>query len=327
MFKKIIVTLSFVLLISCNSKNSNKKNEVELKYESLITNCFDSISTCVSEDKKVKVEVASLNNGNSQITFNYNGLNYTDTVKSPFSLGFNTFMYKKKDSILLIINEYFEYGNSLRVYKLYERKALFIDEILLNDESNILFISVLEKSKGFSFLIKEKLTNNNIKVSEINLANTNKREIAVLQNNLEKKPSISNSDTLSLEKGDSSNSKSNTNLLGYWKAGGCDDLVGILINEDDSMVMCVYPNQLYIHFTKIDNKGLRYKLNEMEGLGAQDYFSKSYLNDEATIEIKILDSNKIEFNWLGFYNKDNRQREHMRQLIADNNPVILHKCD
>lgn len=90
--------------------------------------------------------------------------------------------------------------------------------------------------------------------------------------------------------------------------------------------MCVAPNQYYIHLSNIKGS-LKYKLNSFEGIGSQDVSSDVYLNDKAIAEIQILDDSKIEFKWLGFYNKISNQRQYIEQLIANENPVILIKCN
>lgn len=51
------------------------------------------------------------------------------------------------------------------------------------------------------------------------------------------------------------------------------------------------------------------------------------MNDKAIVEIQILDDNRIEFKWLGFYNKVSKKRQYTEQLIANENPVILSKCN
>ncbi|MDF2934134.1 MAG: hypothetical protein K0R36_3465 [Chryseobacterium sp.] len=122
----------------------------------------------------------------------------------------------------------------------------------------------------------------------------------------------------------------NDNLLGRWSAN-CDNPIGITIKDNNQLIMTIEPNQYYIHLIKIEDKTekniIKYKLKQFEGLGSKEVYSEAYLNDKEVAVIKILDGNKIEFNWLGFYNKVNKQRQYTESLISNENPVILTKCE
>lgn len=124
-------------------------------------------------------------------------------------------------------------------------------------------------------------------------------------------------------------SNDNSIIYGNWSLD-CDGPIGITIKENE-MIICVEPNSYYIHLTKInentDDKILKFKLNRFEGVGSKDVYSESYINDNEIAVIKILENNKIEFNWLGFYNKVNKERQYTDPVISNDNPVILGKCD
>lgn len=118
------------------------------------------------------------------------------------------------------------------------------------------------------------------------------------------------------------------NLIGFWSTN-CESPVGLTIKENE-IVVSVEPNQYYIHLSKIqagtEKNITMYKLKQFEGLGSKDVSSEVYFNDKEIAIIKTLDNNKIELNWLGFYNKMNKQRQYTEPLISNENPIILNKC-
>ncbi|KFF01782.1 hypothetical protein [Flavobacterium hydatis] len=118
------------------------------------------------------------------------------------------------------------------------------------------------------------------------------------------------------------------NLVGKWGTN-CENPIGIVIKENE-LIMCVEPNVYYIHLTKINKKKedkiLKYKLKGFEGIGSKDVNAQSYFNDNEIAIVKILEDNKIEFTWLGFYNKVNKERQNTESLISNENPTILKKC-
>ena len=117
-------------------------------------------------------------------------------------------------------------------------------------------------------------------------------------------------------------------INGKW-ATNSNNPIGITIKENE-LIICVEPNNYYIHLTKINEKAgdktLKYKLNRLEGIGSKDVYSESYLNDNEIAIIKILENDKIEFNWLGFYNKVSKERQYTEPIISDENPILLEKC-
>lgn len=118
-------------------------------------------------------------------------------------------------------------------------------------------------------------------------------------------------------------------LKGSWSYD-CENASSLKIN-DEKLVIPVIFNQYYIHLKRIDKKNdagvFKYKLEMMEGLGAEDETSKDYFNDTEIAIVKIIDNNTIEFNWLGFYNKSNKQRQYTDPHFGDQNPIILKKCE
>ncbi|TDO94971.1 hypothetical protein [Flavobacterium sp. 245] len=120
-----------------------------------------------------------------------------------------------------------------------------------------------------------------------------------------------------------------SSINGKWGTN-CNNPIGITVKENE-LIICVEPNNYYIHLTKVNGKAgdktLKYKLNRLDGFGSKDVYSESYLNDNEIAIIKILENDKIEFNWLGFYNKVNKQRQYTDPIISNDNPVLLEKCE
>lgn len=122
--------------------------------------------------------------------------------------------------------------------------------------------------------------------------------------------------------------KKTYSIDGIWRIN-CTDPIGLTIKENE-LIICVEPTAYYIHLTKI-NEGtgeeiLKYKLNRLEGIGSKDVYSESYINDNEIAIIKILENDKIEFNWLGFYNKENKERQYTDPITSNDKFTILEKC-
>lgn len=118
-------------------------------------------------------------------------------------------------------------------------------------------------------------------------------------------------------------------LTGTWRADSiCKNPIGIEIAKNEELIICVEPNQYYIHLIKIsnDNDVINYKLKNIEGSVGKDVYSEAYINNNVVAFLKRIDNNSIEFNWLGFYNKINDERQYSEPLISSTNPVILYKC-
>ncbi|MDR3025166.1 hypothetical protein [Chryseobacterium sp.] len=120
------------------------------------------------------------------------------------------------------------------------------------------------------------------------------------------------------------------NIIGRWSIN-CDNPIGITIKDNNELIMTIEPNQYYVHLIKIEDKteknNIKYKLKQFEGVGAKEVYSEAYLNDKEVAVIKFLGGDEIEFNWLGFYNKVNKQRQYTESLISNENPIVLKKCD
>ena len=118
-------------------------------------------------------------------------------------------------------------------------------------------------------------------------------------------------------------------LIGKWN-NNCENPIGIEVKEKE-LVVTVAPNQYYITLAKINQKYktnvFKYKLKSMEGIGSKDDYSEYYFNDKEIAIITVLDNNKIEFNWLGFYNKKINERQYTDSFISDKNPIIFSKCE
>jgi hypothetical protein len=301
-----------------NSVSSLPKVDINTTYDKPINSSFSQISincdgeqfaptNCGNNEKNLFYKFSVINN-KSVIEFKYKNKTFIHSLnESIVELGINSFLFENESKMILIIDSFLEYGHTFYVY--------------LITADNIKFIATTNFDSKFD--------NNEIELMyRFNISENDNSVIIKLGNGYDdiKLLNISNSYTLPLKKNILSNPKSNINLIGKWTTNGCENPIGITINEKGDMVMCVNPNQYYIHLSSIKGS-LKYKLNSFEGIGSQDVASDVYLNDKAIVEIQILDDNKIEFKWLGFYNKINNQRQYTEQLIANENPVILNKCN
>ena len=123
---------------------------------------------------------------------------------------------------------------------------------------------------------------------------------------------------------------SNISILGKWGVNTeCENPIGIEVISNKELIICVEPNQYYIHLTKLndDHNIISYKLKSIEGVTGKDVFSEAYINSTVIATLENEDVSKIKFNWLGYHNKINGERQYSEPLISNQNPVFLHKCD
>lgn len=322
--KNIKYIFLLILLYSCKENkidpvSSLTKNEIKSTKEKTINSNYSQISincdgdqfaptSCGNTEKDLFYTFSVVNN-KSIIEFKHKNKTFIHSLnESIVELGIHSFLFENESKMILILDSFLEYGHTFYVYQI--------------TDDNIKFIATKNFDSNFD--------KNEIELKYLfNISENGNSVIIKLGKEYEdiKLLNISNSYILPLKKDVLSNQNSNINLIGKWSSDNCDNPIGITIKETGEIIMCVEPNQFYIHFTKIDNSGFRYKLNSMEGLGAQDVFSESYINDKIVFEIKTLDKNKIEFNWLGFYNKVNKQRQYTEQFITNQNPAVLYKCN
>jgi hypothetical protein len=263
-------------------------------------------TNCGNSEKNLFYKFSVVNN-KTVIEFKYKNKTFNHSLTESISeLGINSFLFENESKMILIIDSFLEHGHSFYVYQIIDNKIKFISATNFNSKFDNNEIEL-----KYKFNISENYNSLIIKLGncydDIKLPITSNSYI--LPSNLKH-----------------NNNNNNNNLVGKWTTKGCENPIGITINEKGDMVMCVDPNQFYIHLSNIKGE-LKYKVNSFEGIGSQDVFSDVYLNDQAIAEIQILDDNKIEFKWLGFYNKISKQRQYTEQLIADENPVILNKCN
>jgi len=314
-FKYILL---FLLFSSCKEKESDvicNQPKSELKsinkiYSQISIDCEGkqfAPTKCGNKEEFFSYQF-TLANSKSLIKFNYKNKTFNHSLTESISeLGINNFLFENESKMILIIDSFLEYGHSFYVYQITDDKIKFISTTNFNS----------------------KFDNNEIELRyKFNISENDNSVIIKLGNGYDdiKLSNISNSYTLPSNENILLNPKSNSNLVGKWTTNGCENPIGITINEKGDMVICVDPNQYYIHLSNIKG-GLKYKLNSFEGIGSKDVSSDIYLNDEAIVEIQMLDDNIIEFKWLGFYNKISKHRQYTEQLIANENPVILNKCN
>lgn len=311
-----------ILLSSCKEDKMNSvpsltkadiksiNDTINSSYSQIPINCDGeqfAPTNCGNKEKNLFYKFSVVNN-KSIIEFKYKNETFNHSLTESISeLGINSFLFENESKMILIIDSFLEYGHSFYVYQITDDKIKFISTTNFNS----------------------KFDKNEIELRyKFNISENDNSVIIKLGNGYDdiKLSNISNSYTLPSKENILLNPKSNSNLVAKWTTNGCENPIGITINEKGDMVICVDPNQYYIHLSNIKG-GLKYKLNSFEGIGSQDVSSDVYLNDKAIVEIQMLDDNKIEFKWLGFYNKINKQRQYTEQLIANENPVILYRCN
>lgn len=308
-----------ILLSSCkedkgNSVSSltqvNLKKTINSNYSQVPINCDGeqfAPTNCGNNEKGLFYNFSVVNN-KSIIEFNYKNKTFNHSLTESISeLGISSFLFENESKMILIIDSFLENGHSFYVYQITDDNIKYISHTSFNSKFDNNEIEL-----KYRFNILENDNSLTIKLGkgydDIKLSN------------------ISNSYSLPSKEHVLLNLKSNNNLVGKWVANSCENPIGITINKKGEMVICVDPNQYYIHLSNIDG-GTKYKLNRFEGIGSQDVSSDVYMNDKAIVEIQILDDNRIEFKWLGFYNKVSKKRQYTEQLIANENPVILTKCN
>nr|WP_302846552.1 SH3 domain-containing protein [Cellulophaga baltica] len=122
----------------------------------------------------------------------------------------------------------------------------------------------------------------------------------------------------------------NESISGKWNANSeCENPIGIEIMKNEELIICVEPNQYYIHLSKVNSNDniISYRLKSITGPVGEDVFSEAYINDSTVVTLERKDNFKIKLNWLGYYNKINGERQYSEALISNQNPVILYKCD
>ncbi len=280
-----------------------ENNDVRLKYESILKNRNSLFLSNKTEVNKVNVnehltlELKKNSSKNSQIIL-YTKIN--NIIKDSTTI-FKIEQNKKKNQGILCFLE-----NGLTLWKL--------ETFSIKNEN--------ETYLGIKHWTKHKINPATGKIDLIEELNpaSGVNEESSEANEVEDEENISNNKEI--------NYSFNT-LKGSWSYD-CENASSLKINNAELVIPVIF-NQYYIHLTRIDKKNdagvFKYKLESMEGSGAEDETSKDYFNDTEIAIVKIIDNNTIEFNWLGFYNKSNKQRQYTDPHFGDQNPIILKKCE
>lgn len=104
------------------------------------------------------------------------------------------------------------------------------------------------------------------------------------------------------------------NINGIWKVD-CNDARSLNINNDKKIFLVIQGNQIHVNTVKLNKSTTNeyfYKLDKKPlnlGSGGNSLSWDAYLNDNEIFKIKVLNNEKIEFTWLGFYNNLTKERE------------------
>jgi hypothetical protein len=123
---------------------------------------------------------------------------------------------------------------------------------------------------------------------------------------------------------------------GIWK-NDCKNGIASLTIKDKEGCLVVLFNQIHIEIEEIkrydSEKGIAYKLKsvpEDNGDFGVKLPWKDYLNKKPIVYLKILENNKINFYWYGFYNNKTKKREITECQFdqeTEKQEIILKKCE
>jgi hypothetical protein len=208
------------------------------------------------------------------------------------------------DYKVIFYNESLLYANNSRYFYLDKKLDIYLKDYTTDEEKMNLSFSESFHIKDDGTII-QKTEDNNL-ISEINT---------------EKTEDISSS---------------NITLKGQW-SDDCNSNYRYFLVEESSnkATLAMEPNNYYIILEEIkdkrQNQKFFYKINQAEGMGAQDVFSKNFINDQEVVIINVLSDDNIEFKWLGFYDKISKDRSYkdcpFGNGFCNNKPIILNKCE
>jgi hypothetical protein len=125
--------------------------------------------------------------------------------------------------------------------------------------------------------------------------------------------------------------------VGSWRDDCSSNYRYFQIDEENNnnITLAMEPNNFYVILEEIKDKRkdgkFFYKIKYAEGIGANDVFSKDFINDKEVITIQVIDKNSIEFKWLGYFDNISKKRINTEcpfgEKSCDEKPIILRQCE
>ena len=302
----IILIISLINLISCNSQVSKTISNFEKL--NLIQNEIENNST----NEKTYKSLDSLKN----VTDGADAELYIEIYK-------NAIIYDTEELLKFLNNNNKKIDENVVIFFRQDKNIYNLINEKLNRKIKKSFIY---DSDGYTNLRREKNTDSKI-ITTINTG----EEIDIIDNTdkwflvetKEGKLGYVHNSRIRYKNG-------NESISGKWNANSeCKNPIGIEIMKNEELIICVEPNQYYIHLSKVNSNDniISYRLKSIKGPVGEDVFSEAYINDSTVVTLERKDNFKIKLNWLGYYNKINGERQYSEALISNQNPVILYKCD
>ncbi|HEX8576824.1 MAG TPA: hypothetical protein VF677_11075 [Flavobacterium sp.] len=317
--KNLILVCLLYLLSNCQGQNKKEtlNNNIAISSQA---NCFvrqNSLNDKKTENLIYKyqdyVYEIDLNNESTyDIVINKKKYLLNLTLESPL---INFYYYKCNDKKIILVEGDDYYGSVFFAYHLVNDKLFYLGNFNI-EQPNVENTGVLKKD----FIVS--LNDNEISLQ------------VLLDKKIEKK--IVFNDKKEIKRVEDKNiiKKEIYSIIGRWQLD-CDEPQYIRIQENEAFFP-VINNQLAINLIKLDKSTdsvYYYKLDKKPrdmGRGGASLNWNTYINDKEVVVIKILDQQKIEFNWLGFYNKSTKKRELTDcdlSLASNGEKVILTRCD
>jgi hypothetical protein len=124
--------------------------------------------------------------------------------------------------------------------------------------------------------------------------------------------------------------------VGSWRDDCNSNYRYFQIDEENKyeVTLAMEPNNFYLKLEEIKEKRkdgkFFYKIKYAEGIGANDVFSKDFINDKEVVIIQVVDKNSIEFKWLGYFDNISKKRINTEcpfgEKSCDEKPIILRQC-
>ncbi len=328
-----VLLFSFFILIGCKNNASNgtiQQEEKSNQYDCVIPDeVINYISSHSDEFKLINAneELIPLDDfvpsGECPIMcfgdFNGNG-------KEDVALILRYRGYKNPDypdyifPFLVVFNDYKEQITPFIIYKTGDYEDESIKTVIYEGEGN---------GKLSVYLEKGQTCNKDV----IDIIYPEKSAFFVFWNNQTLQYELLNylDDDICEEVNDSPENK----LLGSWNLEGRSIYAepAFVINDSIDAHLTIATNISYIQLKKLqnsDNSKIHYKFKCMFSKDENSIYDieSSYYNDEPIVEVTRMGKNRIEFKWLGFYDKD------IKKYVYTDNPfnssksaVILVKCD
>lgn len=214
-------------------------------------------------------------------------------------------IYNNSDKLIsykvMYLNELFQYGNHQRCFYLDKKLNLYLKDYSTDEEKMYLLLS------------------ENLQIQP---------DGKILQVSINKN---------SISKNDHDKIDSSENLpVGSWRDDCNINYRYFQVEKTGNVaILAMEPNNYYINLKEIKEKRLNgkffYKIDNVEGIGTEDAFSEDFKNDKEVIIVQIIDSNSIEFKWLGYYDNSSKKRISNEcpfgRNSCDEKPIILKKCE